>query len=110
MDHFRKVKRASAVVASDGDDLFKHLIFEETRVEDHLHLEKMEGKLKELINLLPEEQKEVVVLRHFFNFSFREVAERTNAPLNTCLAGMRYALSNLRRMMEENNPALIKAQ
>ncbi len=109
MDYFRKVKRAPAIVTSDGDDLFKHLVFEETRLEDHVHLEKMEGKLKELIEQLPEEQKEVIILRHFFNFSFREVAERTNAPLNTCLGRMRYALINLRRMMEENNLALINA-
>ena len=67
--------------------------------------EKFEGKLKELVEMLPEEQKEVVILRHFFNFSFKEVAEYTKSPLNTCLGRMRYALINLRRLMEEHNIA-----
>lgn len=103
MDHFRKVKRLPTIVTSDGDDLFSHLEFEETPVETFIQLEKIEGKLKELVEQLPEEQKEVVVLRHFFDYSFKQVAEHTGAPLNTCLGRMRYALINLRKMMEEQN-------
>ena len=71
-------------------------------MEEHIHLEKYETKLKELIEQLPEEQKEVVILRHFFNFSFKEVSEYTKAPMNTCLGRMRYALINLRKLMEEH--------
>jgi len=106
IDHFRKLKRTPGITTSDGDDVFKYMKFEETPIEEHIHLEKFEGKLKELIEKLPEEQKEVVILRHFFNFSFKEVAEYTKSPMNTCLGRMRYALINLRRLMEENRVVL----
>ena len=103
MDHFRKVKKLPAIVTSDGDELFSQLRFEETPVEKFMQLEQLESKLKDLVEMLPEEQKEVVILRHFFDFSFKQVSERTGAPINTCLGRMRYALINLRKMMEEQN-------
>ncbi len=106
IDYFRKQKRRPGVVTSEGDDVFRYLKVEETPVDEHVQLEKFETKLKDLVELLPEEQKEVVILRHFFNFSFKEVSEYTNAPLNTCLGRMRYALINLRRMLEEKNVVL----
>ncbi|MFN8285161.1 MAG: sigma-70 family RNA polymerase sigma factor [Chitinophagales bacterium] len=106
IDYFRRVKRTPGVVTSSGDDVFKYMKFDETPAEQHIELEKFEGKLKELIEMLPEEQKEVVILRHFFNFSFKEVAEYTKSPLNTCLGRMRYALINLRRLMEEHKVAI----
>ncbi|MFN8322088.1 MAG: RNA polymerase sigma factor [Chitinophagales bacterium] len=106
IDHFRKLKRTPGIVTSEGDDVFKYLRFDETPVEEHVHLEKFETRLKELIEHLPEEQKEVVILRHFFNFSFKEVSEYTKAPMNTCLGRMRYALINLRKLMEEHKVVL----
>jgi RNA polymerase sigma-70 factor (ECF subfamily) len=106
IDHFRKLKRLPGVVTSEGDDIFKYMKFEETPMEEHVAVEKFEGKLKDLIEQLPEDQKEVVILRHFFNFSFKEVSEYTKSPLNTCLGRMRYALINLRKMMEQQRIAL----
>ncbi len=106
IDHFRKLKRTPGVVTSAGDDIFKYMKFDDTPLEEHEAVEKFETKLKDLIEKLPEDQKEVVILRHFFNFSFREVAEYTNSPLNTCLGRMRYALINLRKMMEDQKIAL----
>ena len=106
IDHFRKLKRVPGIVTSEGDDIFKYMKFEETPIEEHIQLERFEGKLKELIEKLPDEQKEVVILRHFFNFSFKEVSEYTNSPINTCLGRMRYALINLRKLMEENHVVL----
>jgi RNA polymerase sigma-70 factor (ECF subfamily) len=53
--------------------------------------------------MLPEEQKEVVMLRHYFDFSFKEIAEYTNVSINTSLGRMRYALINLRKLIEKNN-------
>jgi RNA polymerase sigma-70 factor (ECF subfamily) len=105
IDHFRKLKRLPGVVTSEGDDIFKYMKFEETPMEEHMAVEKFEGKLKDLIEQLPEDQKEVVILRHFFNFSFKEVSEYTKSPLNTCLGRMRYALINLRKMMEQQRIA-----
>lgn len=106
IDHFRKLKRLPGVVTSDGDDIFKYLKFEETPKEDFIRRDKYEDKLKGLIEQLPEEQKEVLILRHFFNFSFKEVSEYTKTPVNTCLARMRYALIRLRKIMEEQNVVL----
>jgi RNA polymerase sigma-70 factor (ECF subfamily) len=106
IDHFRKLKRLPGVVTSEGDDIFKYMKFEETPVEEYMAIEKFEGKLKDLIEQLPEDQKEVVILRHFFNFSFKEVSEYTKSPLNTCLGRMRYALINLRKMMEQQRIVL----
>jgi RNA polymerase sigma factor (sigma-70 family) len=105
IDHFRKLKRLPGVVTGDGDDIFKYMKFDETPVEEHVAVEKFETNLKELIEKLPEDQKEVVILRHFFNFSFKEVSEYTKSPLNTCLGRMRYALINLRKMMEQQKVA-----
>ena len=65
LSFFRKLKRLPGIVTSEGDDIFKYMKFEETPVEEHVQLERFEGKLKELIEQLPEEQKEVVILRHF---------------------------------------------
>lgn len=106
IDHFRKLKRLPGVVTSEGDDIFKYLKFEETSNEEHIRTEKCEGKLKGLIEQLPEEQKEVLILRHFFNFSFKEVSEYTKTPVNTCLARMRYALINIRKMMDSQKVVL----
>jgi RNA polymerase sigma-70 factor (ECF subfamily) len=106
IDHFRKLKRTPGIMTSDGDDIFKYMRFEETAHEEHQQVERFETKLKELIEMLPEEQKEVVILRHFFNFSFKEVSDYTNSPLNTCLGRMRYALINLRKLMEEHKIAI----
>ena len=106
IDHFRKLKRNPGIVTSEGDDVFKYLKFEETPLNEHVQLEKFETNLKNLMEQLPEEQKEVVILRHFFNFSFKEVSEYTNTPLNTCLGRMRYALITLRKLMEEQQVSL----
>ncbi|MBL0308924.1 MAG: sigma-70 family RNA polymerase sigma factor [Bacteroidetes bacterium] len=106
IDHFRKLKRLPGIVTSEGDDIFKYLKFEERSEEDHIRTENYEGKLKELVEQLPEEQKEVLILRHFFNFSFKEVSEYTKTPVNTCLARMRYALINIRKIMEEQKVVL----
>lgn len=106
IDHFRKLKRLPGVVTSQGDDIFKFMKFEDTPTEEYLMTEHFEGKLKGLIEQLPEEQKEVVILRHFFNFSFKEVSEYTKTPVNTCLARMRYALQRLRKIMEEQEVVL----
>lgn len=106
IDYFRKVKRTPGIVTSEGDDIFKHMKFEDKTAEDFVELERFEGRIKELLELLPPEQKEVIILRHFFNFSFKEVSEYTKSPLNTCLGRMRYGLINLRKLMEQHRVVL----
>lgn len=108
MDHFRRNSREPVMITGDNDELLHHIANEDIPVEEHIALENLEGSLKGLIENLPEEQREVVMLRHYFNFSFKEVAAKTNTPLNTCLGRMRYALVNLRKMMG-NQEVLMRA-
>ena len=61
------------------------------------------SKVKELVDMLPAEQREVVILRHYADMSFKEIAALTRVSINTALGRMRYALINMRKMVEENN-------
>jgi RNA polymerase sigma-70 factor (ECF subfamily) len=108
IDYFRKLKRNPGIVTSDGDDIFKHMKFEDTSADKHIDLVRSENKLKEIIDLLPEEQKEVVMLRHYFDFSFKEISEYTNVSIDTSLGRMRYALINLRKLIEANNVEIVR--
>ena len=62
--------------------------------------------IQELVDLLPEEQREIIVLRHYANLSFKEIAQMTNCSINTALGRMRYGLINLRKMMNERGMSL----
>jgi len=108
IDYFRKIKRNPGIVTSDGDDLFKYMRFEDTPVDKHFDLVQSENKLKEIIDMLPEEQREVVMLRHYFDFSFKEIAEYSNVSINTSLGRMRYALMNLRKLMETHKVEIVR--
>ena len=66
----------------------------------------MEQTIRDLIDLLPEEQQEVVRLRYYSKLSFQEIAEQTEVSINTALGRMRYALINLRRLIKEKNIVL----
>jgi RNA polymerase sigma factor (sigma-70 family) len=103
IDHFRRVKSAPGVTitTSAGEDIFKFLGGEEdTPKEAFYDVERKEERLKLLIDQLPEEQREVLVLRHFHKFSYKEIAEMNGACLSTNLGRMRYAIINLRRLIE----------
>lgn len=108
IDHFRKLKRNPSVVNSEGDDIFRYMKFDETPIDKHLDLVQSESKLKALIDQLPEEQKEVIMLRHFFDFSFKEIAEYSNVSINTSLGRMRYALINLRKLIESSKMEIVR--
>lgn len=103
IDHFRKVKRGPVVVNADGYDIFELLDFSEDNSENKIVKQQMDVDLKRLIQLLPDDQKEVLIMRHFCDMSFKEIADITDVSINTALGRMRYALSNLRRMIEERN-------
>jgi RNA polymerase sigma-70 factor (ECF subfamily) len=70
-----------------------------TRTQTHRNIQ-------ELVDLLPEEQREIIVLRHYANLSFKEIAQMTNCSINTALGRMRYGLINLRKMMNERGMSL----
>lgn len=108
IDHFRKLKRNPSVVTSEGDDIFSYLKFDETPIDKHIDLVQSESKLKNLIDMLPEDQKEVVMLRHYFDFSFKEIAEYSKVSINTSLGRMRYALINLRKLIETHQLEIVR--
>lgn len=105
VDYFRKIKR-NKVINSDRDDLFENFSANAESADAFLTRGQTHGKIHQMIELLPEEQREVIVLRHFADMSFKEIAEATNTSINTALGRMRYALINLRKMMTENQLAL----
>lgn len=103
IDSLRKRKRMPTVVTSDGTDLFETLFIADKSQED-IRVEQEEHKeLHKWIQSLPEEQKEVLVLRSYADLSFKEIAAITNTNINTCIGRMHYALSNLRKMAEKNS-------
>ncbi len=106
VDHFRKVKRMPTIKTSDDTDIFEVLNFFETGADTRIMNEQTSDKVRRMIDLLPEDQREIIVLRHYADLSFKEIADLTGCSINTALGRMRYALLNLRKMMEEKQIAL----
>ncbi len=104
IDHFRAQRQDKSVSESDaGYDMLGTLKFAERTVEDSLVSEQIERDVRSLVDLLPAEQREVVMMRYFSGLSFKDIAEQTDVSINTALGRMRYALINLRRMIKEKN-------
>jgi RNA polymerase sigma factor (sigma-70 family) len=101
MDHFRRNKRMPTIVDSDGKDILNVLRFAEESKEDVMIRNQTISQVKDMIELLPPDQKEVLILRHYADLSFKEIAEMTGTNINTALGRMRYALLNLRKMIGE---------
>ena len=105
IDHFRRDKRYPTIVMEDGSHVFNTLQFSEDSVESKQVKQDTHAKLRELIQELPESQKEVLMMRHYMEMSFQEIAETTGVSINTALGRMRYALINLRKKMKQYNIA-----
>lgn len=102
IDYFRAQKQNRQVNESNaGYNVLGTLRFAERTVEDQMVSEQIEQDIRSLVELLPDEQREVVMLRYFSGLSFKEIAEQTNVSINTALGRMRYALINLRKMIHE---------
>ena len=99
IDHFRREKRNPTITNADGFDIFDVLGIYDESIEDKMVKEQTYEDLKALIHLLPSEQKEVLIMRHYGDLSFKEIADLTQVSINTALGRMRYALNNLRKMM-----------
>ena len=99
VDYFRKVKRTPTIKNSDDQDIFEVLNFTEDSAEDKMIKKQSHNRVKDMLDQLPEDQREVIVLRHYADMSFKEIAEITNCSINTALGRMRYGLINLRKMM-----------
>jgi RNA polymerase sigma-70 factor (ECF subfamily) len=105
IDFFRKSKRSKEIVTEDGSPLFSNMDFIEDSFEDIQIKMETNAKVRVLIETLPENQKEVLVMRHYADMSFHEIAEQTGVSINTALGRMRYALINLRKKFEETEKA-----
>ena len=104
IDHFRSQKNAKTVSESDaGYNMLGTLRFAERTVEDAVISSRIEEDVRRLIERLPAEQREVVVMRYYSGLSLQEIADQTDVSINTALGRMRYALINLRKMIKENN-------
>ncbi len=101
IDYLRKMKRDVTVTDSQGNDIFSYLIIAEESVEDKIMRNQSEHHVKELVKRLPEEQRQVLIMRHWGDMSFKEIADTTGVSINTALGRMRYALNNIRKMMEQ---------
>lgn len=106
VDYFRKIKRLPTIVDSDNNDIFEWLLVSDDNQEQKMIRQQSHDRVHRMLQELPEEQREVIVLRHFGDMSFKEIAETTNCSINTALGRMRYGLINLRRMMTEKQIAL----
>lgn len=106
VDYFRKVKRTPTIRTSDNKDIFELIQITEDGAESRLMQGQSHERVRRMLDLLPEEQREIIVLRHFANLSFKEIAQITNCSINTALGRMRYGLINLRKMMTEKQIVL----
>lgn len=101
VDNFRKSKRMSIVANTDTFDVFNVLASDEEHMETSIIKSQTHSRLNTLIDQLPAEQREVIILRHYADMSFKEISKMTRVSINTSLGRMRYALINLRKMMTE---------
>ena len=107
IDYFRSQKSAKTINESDaGYNVLGTLRFADSTVEDRLISEQVAADVRRLVEHLPEEQREVGMLRYYSGLSFQEIADQTDVSINTALGRMRYALINLRKMIKENDIVL----
>ncbi|MCF8332403.1 MAG: sigma-70 family RNA polymerase sigma factor [Bacteroidales bacterium] len=101
IDHFRHSKRVTMTRGTEDYDIFDTIDMMEGSVEDNIIKKQIHKDVRKLIQHLPEEQKRVLIMRHYGNMSFKEIAQKTDVSINTALGRMRYALINLRKLIEE---------
>jgi RNA polymerase sigma factor (sigma-70 family) len=106
VDHFRRSKRRPHVTPTDTFDVMDILRAPELNMEQSIMQSQTHTRLKALVEMLPPEQKEVVILRHFADLSFKEIAALTEVSINTALGRMRYALINIRKLIQEKELVL----
>ncbi len=108
IDHFRRNKRYPEITLEDGSQIFDSMQFADESFEAKQLMRDTRSRMRDLIKELPEEQKQVLIMRHYLDMSFQEIADRTGVSINTALGRMRYALINLRKKMIKNHIAYDK--
>lgn len=110
IDYYRKEKQMRMISNDSYDfDILNSRKLTDRNIEENIIDHQISGDLRKLIYNLPEDQREVVILRHFMDMSFKEIAEQTNVSINTALGRMRYAIINLRKIAEEKEITLIRS-
>jgi len=102
IDYFRKSKKMRTIAPTDDFDIFDILQDGEKNIEDNLVNNQIHNDLRKLIEHLPEDQKEVLKMRYYAELSFKEISESTGVSINTALGRMRYALINLRKLIDSH--------
>jgi RNA polymerase sigma-70 factor (ECF subfamily) len=105
IDHFRRNKRYPTIVLEDGMNVFNSLNFADESIEEVQIKNETHSSLRNMIQTLPEAQREVLLMRHYAEMSFQEIAEATGVSINTSLGRMRYALINLRKLIDKTEIA-----
>ncbi|MCM4171700.1 RNA polymerase subunit sigma-24 [Arenibacter sp. TNZ] len=106
IDHFRRNKRMPMFEGNDDFNIFSVIGDDKLNVEKQLIKDQIDTDLNLLIEELPDDQKEVLLMRIYRDMSFKEISENTGVSINTALGRMRYALINLRKIIEKNNIVL----
>lgn len=106
IDHFRKNKRMPKFEGNDDFNIFSVIGDDKLNAEKQLIKDQIDSDLKVLIEELPDDQKEVLIMRIYKDMSFKEISENTGVSINTALGRMRYALINMRKIIEKNNIVL----
>jgi len=106
VDQFRRKKRRPQVSPTETFDIFDVLQVSDDNMEQRIMKSQTHDKIRQLVDMLPTEQREVVILRHYADMSFKEIAQLTRVSINTALGRMRYALINIRKMVEEKEVIL----
>ena len=108
VDYFRKANRMPTTSGGDDFDIFDIIKDSEASIEDVVVIDEIHTDLRALVEELPDKQKEVLIMRHYCDMSFKDIAEETNVSINTALGRMRYALINLRALIEEHEVTLTR--
>lgn len=106
IDHFRKTKKMAKFSNTDDFDIFSVLKDEELNAENQLVKEQVYDNIRNIIEELPNDQKEVLLMRMYKDMSFKEIALTTDVSINTALGRMRYALINMRKLIEKHDIVL----
>ena len=106
VDYHRRNKRRSHISPTEEFDIFEVLRLSDDGPDTEIMRSEMHTRIRRLVDSLPPEQREVVILRHYADMSFKEIASLTRVSINTALGRMRYALINIRKMMAERDVVL----
>jgi RNA polymerase sigma factor (sigma-70 family) len=106
VDYFRRTKRRPKVSATESFDILDVQYSHEDNAEQAIIRSQTHDRIRLLLEMLPPEQREVVILRHYADMSFKEISKLTRVSINTALGRMRYALINIRKMVEEKEVIL----